>query len=232
MVAGRRADVVDVVAARLGGTSTTCDVTDDASVQNLVAHTLEHHERIDVAISFAGYADSSSLRDLTPEQLRTMVDVQLVGAMFFMRHMANAMADNGGGSLINISSTTAHNPVVGHIAYAAAKAGVEYATSVAALEYGPQQVRVNCIAPHLIETDMTKDIFAMKLPIEAMRLQTPMGRMGSVDDVANCALWLASDEAGYVSGQVILIDGANSTQKLPTATDYAMLAATEPHLLE
>ncbi len=232
MVAGRRADVAERVAAEHGGTAATCDVTDDESVQSLVASTITLHGRIDVAISFAGYQQSVPLRDLTPEVLGPMVDVQFVGALYFMRHMGNAMADGGGGSLINVSSTTAHNPVAGHIAYAAAKAGIEYATRVAALEYGPDQVRVNCIAPHLIETEMTKEIFAMKLPIEAMRRQTPLGRMGTPEDIANCALWLASDEANYVSGQVVVVDGANTTQKLPAAADYEMLAATEPHLLE
>jgi len=232
VVAGRRPEVAETVAAEHGGIAATCDVTDDDSVQALTDATIDQYGRIDVAISFAGYQESVSLRDLTPDLLRPMVDVQFLGAMYFMRHMANAMADHGGGSLINVSSTTAHNPVVGHIAYAASKAGIEYATRVAALEYGPQQVRVNCIAPHLIETEMTKDIFAMKLPIEAVRRQTPLGRMGTPADIANCALWLASDEAGYVSGQIIVVDGANTTQKLPAGFDYEMLAALEPGLLE
>ena len=232
LVAGRRADVAEAVAKEHGGTAATCDVTDDDSVQALVATTLDRYGRIDAAISFAGYQQAVPLRDLTPDILEPMVDVQFLGALYFMRHVANAMADNGGGSLINVSSTTAHNPVAGHIAYAASKAGIEYATRVAALEYGPDQVRVNCIAPHLIETEMTKDIFAMKLPIEAVRCQTPLGRMGTPADIANCALWLASDEANYVSGQIIAIDGANSTQKLPTTSDYEMLARLQPELLE
>ena len=142
------------------------------------------------------------------------------------------MAATGGGSLINVSSTTAHRPVAGHITYAAAKAGIEYATQVAALEYGPDQVRVNCIAPHLIETEMTAEIFQHKLPIEAIRLQTPLGRMGTPMDIANCAVFLAGDESGYISGQTIVVDGANSTQKLPTAKDYEMLAQVRPDLLQ
>ena len=161
-----------------------------------------------------------------------MVDVQFNGAMYFMRHTGNAMAATGGGSLINISSTTAQRPVTGHIAYAACKAGIEYATEVAALEYGPDQVRVNCIAPHLIETEMTAELFKMKLPLEAIKQQTPLGRMGTPDDIANCAVFLASDEANYISGQNIVVDGANSTQKLPTVNDYGLLAQARPDLLE
>ena len=232
VIAGRRLELAEEVAAAHGATGTRCDVTDDTSVQELAAFVLDQHGTIDVAISYAGYTDPISIRDLTPESLLPMVDVQLVGAMYFLRHMGNAMAANGGGSLINISSTTAHRPTVNHIAYAACKAGIEYATRVAALEYGPEQVRVNCIAPHLIETEMTKEAFTMKLPIEAVRQQTPLGRMGTPLDIANCAVFLASDEANYISGQIILVDGANSTQKLPTAIDKEQLAQLRPDLLD
>lgn len=232
MIAGRRLDKVQEVAEQYGGAAARCDVTDDASVQELVAATIDRFGGLDVAISYAGFQEAISIRDLTPEAMAPMVDVQFNGAMYFMRHTGNAMAAHGGGSLINISSTTAHRPVAGHITYAAAKAGIEYATQVAALEYGPDQVRVNCIAPHLIETEMTAAIFEHKLPIEAIRQQTPLGRMGTPEDIANCALFLASDESGYISGQTIVVDGANSTQKLPTANDYAALAQLRPDLLE
>lgn len=232
VVAARRLEVVEEVAATYGGSAARCDVTDDASVSELVATTLDRYGTLDIAISYAGYQESISIRDLTPEKLAPMVDVQFNGAMYFMRHTANAMAEHGGGSLINISSTTAHRPTAGHIAYAAAKAGIEYATEVAALEYGPDQVRVNCIAPHLIETEMTADIFAMKLPIEAIKQQTPLGRMGTPDDIANAAVFLASDEANYISGQILVVDGANSTQKLPGPAEYAALAQLRPDLLE
>ena len=232
VVAGRRLELAEEAASQHGGTAARCDVTDDSSVQDLVATALERHGRIDVAISYAGYQLNTSLRDLTPEVMDPLIDVQFNGALYFMRHMCNAMAAGGGGSMINISSTTAHRPTVGHIAYAAAKAGIEYATQVAALDYGPDQVRVNCIAPHLIETEMTKDLFTRRLPIEAIIQQTPLGRMGSPDDIANCALFLASDEAGYISGQTIVVDGANSTQKLPTDRDYQNLARIRPDLVD
>ena len=232
VVAARRLEVVEEVAATHGGTAAYCDVTDDASVSALVDSVLEQHGTLDVAISYAGFQQAVSIRELTPEIMAPMVDVQFNGAMYFMRHTGNAMAATGGGSLINVSSTTAHRPTTGHITYAAAKAGIEYATQVGALEYGPDQVRVNCIAPHLIETEMTAELFKRRLPIEAIRMQTPLGRMGTPMDIANCAVFLASDESGYISGQVIVVDGANSTQKLPTATDYEMLAHARPDLLD
>ncbi len=232
VLAARRLEVIEAVADEFGGTTTRCDVTDNDSVQELVATTLERHGNLDIAISYAGYSARLSIRDMTPEELVPMVEVQFNGAMYFMQHTCNAMAASGGGSFINISSTTAQRPVVGHMVYASAKAGMEYATQVAALDYGPDQVRVNCIAPHLIETEMTAELFEQKLPIEAIRRQTPLGRMGTPDDIAQCAVFLASDESGYISGQTIVVDGANSTQKLPTASDYEDLGRLRPELLE
>ena len=232
VIAGRRLDVVQEVAAEHGAAAMTCDVTDDEQVQALVDATVERHGGLDIAISYAGYSHSIPLRDLTPEVLAPMLEVQLTGALYFMRHAANAMAASGGGSLINISSTTAHRPVMGHIAYASAKSAVEYATQVAALEYGPSGVRLNCIAPHLIETEMTKAVFTRRHLVEAVLQQTPLGRMGTPDDIAAAALFLASDDAAYISGQTIVVDGANSTQKLPTPRDYETVARLNPELLD
>ena len=160
-----------------------------------------------------------------------MVQVQLVGAIWFIRAMANAMSETGGGSIISTSSLTAQNPGRGLAAYAASKAGLEYATQIAALEYGPDNVRVNCVAAHLIETPMTAKHFQNKLGIEAIRNQTPLGRMGHVSDIANAALFLASDESGYISGETIRVDGGAFTQKLPTPLDYELLAKARPDLL-
>jgi NAD(P)-dependent dehydrogenase (short-subunit alcohol dehydrogenase family) len=148
--------------------------------------------------------------------------------------MANAMAANpdpGGGSIISTSSLTAQNPGWGLAAYAASKAGLEYVTQIAALEYGPDNVRVNCVAAHLIETPMTAAHFRNRLAIEAIRNQTPLARMGHVSDIANAALFLASDESGYITGETIRVDGGAFTQKLPTALDYELLAKARPDLL-
>ena len=114
---------------------------------------------------------------------------------------------------------------------AGAKKGLEYVTQIAAVEYGPDNIRVNAIAAHLIETPMTSHIFERKLIVEAVINQTPMARMGHVDDIANCALFLASDESSYISGEIIRVDGGAHTQKLPSALDYELLAKARPDLL-
>ncbi|MEM9033044.1 MAG: SDR family oxidoreductase [Actinomycetota bacterium] len=230
-IAGRRRDVIDEVAGRIGATAATCDVTDDDQVAALVADHVERHGGLDIGINSAGYAESIPLRDLTAEQTRSMIEVQLVGALFAMRHCCNAMADSGGGCFVSMSSLTAHNPSKGQIAYASAKSGLEYATKVAAVEYGPQQVRVNAIGAHLIETPMTAPYFQNQLLHEAMRRETPMGFPGTVEDIAKATLFLCSDDGSYVSGHVLMVDGAASTQRLPRDQDYADIATLNPDLL-
>lgn len=231
VVAGRREERVRQVADRLGGDAVRCDITDDEQVAALVAAVLERHGRLDVAVNYAGFERSTLIRDLTPELLAPMVQVHFLGAVSVLRHTANAMAEAGGGSIILVSSLTAQNPAAGLAAYAGSKKGVEFVTRIAALEYGPAGVRVNCIAPHLIETPMTEPIFRVPLVVEAVRQQTPLGRMGTVDDVARAVLFLAGDDSAYITGQVLCVDGGASTQKLPSATDYQLLARARPDLV-
>jgi NAD(P)-dependent dehydrogenase (short-subunit alcohol dehydrogenase family) len=231
VIAGRRAELAAQVGKHLGGSGLGCDIVDEDQVAALMATTIDRHGGLDVVVNYAGYEKNTPIRDLDSTMLRAMVDVQFVGAVAVIRHSANAMAERGGGSIVSVSSLTAHAPAVGLAAYAGSKAGLEYVTRIAAVEYGAGGVRVNCVAPHLIETPMTARHFRNPLALEAVRLQTPLGRMGHVSDVANAVLFLASDEAGYITGHTLCIDGGASSQKLPSAHDYASLAQLRPDLL-
>jgi NAD(P)-dependent dehydrogenase (short-subunit alcohol dehydrogenase family) len=232
VVAGRDHDAAEQAAQRVGGTGLRCDITIEDDVAALVATTVQRHGGVHVMVNYAGYQLSTPISELDAVSMRAMVDVQLVGAVQVIRYAANAMADGGGGSIVSVSSLTAHAPARGLAAYAGAKAGLEYVTRIAAVEYGAAGVRVNCVAPHLIETPMTATIFAVPLAVEAVRRQTPLGRMGHVDDVANAVLFLAGDESGYITGQTVCVDGGASNQKLPSVDDYALLAAHRPDLLD
>jgi NAD(P)-dependent dehydrogenase (short-subunit alcohol dehydrogenase family) len=129
VVAARRRDVVDEVAADIGGIGMTCDIVDDEQVSALVADTVEQTGRLDVFVNCAGYSQSTPISDLTPELLADMHAVQIQGAMYCMRHAGNAMRQLGnGGSFVSISSLTAHNPSRGLAAYASAKAALENVT--------------------------------------------------------------------------------------------------------
>ncbi len=234
VIAGRRADLVNSVAKEFDGLGVQWDVTDFQQGENVVSEIMAKYGKIDGAINFAGYDDTSLISEMTPEHLEPMVNVQFNGAIYFLRYMCNAMVKGGGGSAILCSSLTAQSPAIGRVGYAGSKAGLEYVAKIAAVEYGNDQVRVNCIAPHVIETDMTAEAFTEenRLAIEAVRLQTPVKRMGHVDDVANCALYLVSDESNYVNGETIRIDGGAHTQKLPSDWDYAFLGIVRPDLGE
>tara|TARA_B100001540_G_scaffold272307_1_gene256537 strand:- start:110 stop:976 length:867 start_codon:yes stop_codon:yes gene_type:complete len=232
VIAGRRADLANSVAKEFDGLGVQWDVTDFQQGENVVSEIMAKYGKIDGAINFAGYDDTSLISEMTPEHLEPMVNVQFNGAIYFLRYMCNAMVKGGGGSAILCSSLTAQSPAIGRVGYAGSKAGLEYVAKIAAVEYGNDQVRVNCIAPHVIETDMTAEAFTEenRLAIEAVRLQTPAKRMGHVDDVANCALYLVSDESNYVNGETIRIDGGAHTQKLPSDWDYAFLGVVRPDL--
>ena len=234
VIAGRRADLVSSVAKEFDGLGVQWDVTDFQQGENVVSEIIAKYGKIDGAINFAGYDDTSLISEMTPEHLEPMVNVQFNGAIYFLRYMCNAMVKGGGGSAILCSSLTAQSPAIGRVGYAGSKAGLEYVAKIAAVEYGNDQVRVNCIAPHVIETDMTAEAFTEenRLAIEAVRLQTPVKRMGHVDDVANCALYLVSDESNYVNGETIRVDGGAHTQKLPSDWDYAFLGIVRPDLGE
>jgi NAD(P)-dependent dehydrogenase (short-subunit alcohol dehydrogenase family) len=222
VVVQRRGELAAEVAASIGGSSAECDITDFDQLNEVTAQIIADRGNIDIGVNYAGFERSTPIAELTPELLEPMVQVQLIGAIWFLRAMGNAMSESGGGSIISTSSLTAQNPGRGLAAYASSKAGLEYATQIAALEYGDKLVRVNCIAAHLIETPMTAQHFKNKLGIEA----------GHVDDIANAALFLASDESRYISGETIRVDGGAFTQKLPTVHDYQILAQARPDLLE
>jgi NAD(P)-dependent dehydrogenase (short-subunit alcohol dehydrogenase family) len=225
VIAARRRDLVDEVAASVGGVGLTCDITDDDQVQALVADATAAAGDIHIAVNCAGYEQSTAIADLTPERLEAMVAVQLTGALFCMRHLGNAMAAHGaGGAFLSLSSLTAQNPSRGLAAYASSKAGVEYATKIAAVEYGARQVRFNAIAASLIETPMTARIFKVEPAIMALDEITPLGRAGTPEDIAKAALFLCGPDGDYITGQTLCVDGGASLLMLPTPQMYADVA--------
>ena len=143
--------------------------------------------------------------------------VQIHGAMYCIRHAGNKMRElSNGGSFVSLSSQTAHNPARGLAAYASAKAGLDYASKIAEVEYDDTNILFNTIAASLIETPMTSRVFKVEAMIQAVTELTPLGRMGAPQDIANAALYLCSDLAAYVTGQTLCVDGGASLLALPT----------------
>ena len=126
VIAGRRADLANSVAKEFDGLGVQWDVTDFQQGENVVSEIMAKYGKIDGAINFAGYDDTSLISEMTPEHLEPMVNVQFNGAIYFLRYMCNAMVKGGGGSAILCSSLTAQSPAIGRVGYAGSKAGLEY----------------------------------------------------------------------------------------------------------
>lgn len=219
VLAARRLSVLEGLAGPLEALAVECDITKDESVQKLAQAALTKFGRIDIAVNSAGFEEQTALRDLVPEKLEPMVAVQFTGAVYFLRHMANAMQASGGGSIINISSVTATLVPEMYAAYAGAKAGINQVVRIAAAEYGRHNVRVNTVSPSLVETPMTAHLIGVPAVKAAFLQETPLGYLADVEDVAHTITFLVSDQARYITGQTILVDGGISLRRLPTEDD-------------
>jgi len=192
-----------------------CDITDWAQCKALAEAALARFGRLDAAVNSAGYEDNAPVAELEPARVEKMVAVQFTGALYFIQHMAKAMAQGGGGSIITVSSLTATLVAEGYAPYAGAKAGINHASRIAASEFGPQRVRVNVISPTTVETPMIAALFATPGVREAMIAETPLGELPGVEDVADLLLFLASGESAFITGENIHIDGGGALRRLP-----------------
>lgn len=215
VISARSAETLQDVAREIGATPLPCDLTSDAALFELAEAVTTQFGGIQIAVNSAGFEGAAPVAQCEPELVEPMVATQFTGALYFIKRMANAMAAGGGGSLITISSLTATLVAEGYAAYAGAKAGINHVTKIAASEYGAGGVRINAVAPSLIETPMTAPILSLPGVEEAFTEETPLGRMGTVEDVVESVLWLASDASSYITGQNLLIDGGTSLRRLP-----------------
>jgi 3-oxoacyl-[acyl-carrier protein] reductase len=214
VVAARRLQPLEALATDIDGLAVACDITDEDQLENLFASARQKHGSVDIAINSSGLLANAAVADLNRESILPTLEVSFIGALLFFKHAAAAM--DKGGSVITISSLTARLPGPGHAVYAGARAGIDYAMKVAAVEYAAQGVRFNSIAAGLIETDMTAGIFQMPGVVDKFVDEIPVGRMGSLADMAEAALWLADDKAsGFINGQLIDLAGGQQMGHLP-----------------
>ena len=214
VVAARRKEPLESLAAEIDGLAVACDVTDENQIEQLFAAAAAKYGNVDVAIFSAGIHADGAIAQLTAQTIRPTLEVSFIGALLFFKHAAASMKE--GGSVITISSLTARIPGPTMSVYSAARAGIDYAIKVAAMEYAGAKVRFNSIAAGLIETDMTSGFFSMDPIIQAHIDATPAGRMGTLDDMAEAALFLADDvRSGYINGQVLDLAGGQQMGHLP-----------------
>ena len=211
------ADIADAdgerVAKELGGASfyAHVDVSRSADVKRLVADTVARFGRLDVMVNNAGILQQGkTIVDTAEEDFDRIYEVNLKGVWLGMKHAIPEMARNGGGAIINVASIAAVMGNAGQSGYGATKGGVVQLTRHCASETAAQKIRVNCISPGSIVTSMSqreRPHLTMEQIREAATKRNPLGVAGRPDDIAYTAVWLGSDESGYVTGQNIVIDG-------------------------
>ena len=182
------------------------DVAERKSVQRLVQRTVEVFGRLDILVNNAGIILDAQLQKMLESDFDRVIDINLKGTFTCGQVAAQRMLEQGdGGVILNATSVVSLDGNFGQTNYAAAKAGVIGMTKVWARELGPKGIRVNAVAPGFIETPMTSQM--PRKIYDTMVERTPMRRAGRPEDIANVYLWLASDEASFVSGAVIRVDG-------------------------
>jgi NAD(P)-dependent dehydrogenase (short-subunit alcohol dehydrogenase family) len=190
-----------------------CDVTDEDAVEELAQTAIDAFGRLDVAFANAGIGTSGLIVDADLVEWKRVVDVCLVGPMLTIKHAARRMPD--GGAIVVTASLNAVQPGRGMSAYCAAKAGVAMLVQVAAMELGPAGIRVNAIGPGLVRTGLTDGMWLMPAVVDEYVENTTVGRHATPDEIANLVTFLASDEAGFMSGALHLVDGGAATKRYP-----------------
>ena len=206
----RNEDALNVVADGIksnGGSAsvTAINVSNLEEFQNLIKDTTDKYGSVDILVNNAGITRDTLIMRMSEEDWDTVIDVNLKGAFNGIKAVTRTMMKQRFGRIINISSVVGLTGNAGQVNYAASKAGLIGLTKATAKEIGSRGITVNCIAPGYIATDMTGQMEdkAKDLLIS----QIPLGRIGSPDDIAATAQFLASEEAGYITGQTFTVDG-------------------------
>lgn len=193
------------LAAELGGLAVYCDVTDPRSARSAVDNVLEKFCQLDILVCNAGVAWRGLLQDMTWEEWRRVMAVDLDGVYTCCHAALPSMISQKSGQIITISSMWGEVGASCEVAYSAAKAGVIGLTKALAKEVGPSGVRVNCVSPGVIESRMNASLEPQDLA--ALADDTPLGRIGAPGEVAEAVAFLCSDAAGFMTGQVLGVNG-------------------------
>jgi NAD(P)-dependent dehydrogenase (short-subunit alcohol dehydrogenase family) len=228
MLVGRNADKLSAAAdeiAAQGGPGAVryepADVTNEDEVARVVEAATAWNGRLYGVVHCAGGSETiGPITQIDSEAWRRTVDLNINGSMYVLKHAAREMVRGGGGSFIGISSIAASNTHRWFGAYGVSKAGIDHLMQLAADELGPSWVRVNCIRPGLIRTELVAPVTESPELSADYAAITPLPRQGEVSDIANAAVFLLSDAASYVTGQVINVDGGVLVRRGP---DYSAM---------
>jgi NAD(P)-dependent dehydrogenase (short-subunit alcohol dehydrogenase family) len=184
-----------------------CDVRDDDAVKALVDGIVASHGRLDVVVNNAGGSPFALAADASPKFSSKIVQLNLLGPLLVSQHANEVMqAQAQGGSIVNISSVSAHRPSPGTAAYGAAKAGLDNLTTTLAVEWAPK-VRVNSVVVGMVETEQSELFYGDAESVAAVAATVPLGRLAKPSDIGWAAAFLACDMASYISGAALAVHG-------------------------
>jgi 2-hydroxycyclohexanecarboxyl-CoA dehydrogenase len=224
MVSGRNEAILSALAREIGCAWCRCDITSGSDIDGLIGKTLSQFGAVDVGINASGTGLLKPLLDNTLEDLERITAIQFIGPFRFFQALLRAMPR--GGSIIQVSSAVATIMLDDHAAYMGTKAGTDHVLRSIANEFGERGIRANSIAPGLTATPMAAGVFAHEAMVEAYRHEYPLGRLGTAADVAEAAIFLASDSC-FMTGQTLQINGGLTLRRNPRNVELeaAMKAA-------
>lgn len=217
-ITGRRREPLDAAVREIATstptaqtTAVTCDVTDRKSVESTLAEVVSRFGRLDILVNNAGAVIVATAEQTSDEDWGRLLDTNLTGTFLMSRAALPLMRKAAGGSIVNIGSILGIVARRDRAAYCAAKAGVTGLTKAMALDHAHENIRINCICPSIVETELGLQSIKQSPDPEAERQRRiagiPLGRMGKPEDVAQMAVYLASDESAWITGAAMPLDG-------------------------
>lgn len=204
-------DVLDEIgngeAKRLGATYLHCDVSKSSDVTAGVAAVVQQHGAVDILLNNAAISISGDFLEISETDYDRVLDINLKGSFLMLQACAREMVKQAAGSIINMSSVNDTLAIPNIVSYCVAKGGVSQLTRATSISLAPHGIRVNAIGPGSIMTDMLKSVVNDKAAMARVMSRTPLGRVGEPSEIASIAVFLASDESSYVTGQTIYADG-------------------------
>ena len=204
-LAAAQALAQELCAAGMDAHALQCDLSDSAAVAAMCEEILRVHHRVDAMVLCAGVSHTGLLTDMTDDQWHRVMDINVSGSFYLIRALAPGMVSRRDGAIVTISSMWGRSGASCEAAYSASKAAIIGLTQALAKELGPSGVRVNCIAPGVIDTKMMDEHSEETKQILAE--ETPLGRLGTGEDVAKAAAFLLSQDASFITGQTLGVDG-------------------------
>ena len=227
IVAGRKLDALQRFAGQIDGLALQCDITSRGDIFDLAEQAFAWKGRLDIGLNCTGWGFLKNFLETTEDELNRITALQFTGPFMFYQAMIQAMSRNqpSGGSIIQISSATATIMLNDHAAYMGTKAGADHVIRCVAHEYGSRGIRANSISPGLTDTPMTADAKALPGMFDSFLDGYPLGRIGTSEDIAAAAVYLASDEC-FMTGANLQVNGGLTLRRNPTREEiHAAIAA-------